>query len=237
MIVAFLLSIAMASEVRVVSFSPAVTETLFDLELGEYIVGTSDYSNYPPEAKNIPSIGGYTQPNMEKVIVLQPDFIITEAPYREKFFKRIGIETIVLKSKKITDYKENILLLKQKFPKANQTKVLEAWNRNFTKLATKSSEIPAVIQLSDNPVILAGRETLLDSILSMCRVKNLFEYKGYKRVSREVLWFLSGKGTLINVSKNPSNKPEVKNVNPDLLSRLTLRMSESLHKICSELSN
>ena len=45
MIVAFLLSMAMASEVRVVSFSPAVTETLFDLELDEYIVGTSDYSN------------------------------------------------------------------------------------------------------------------------------------------------------------------------------------------------
>ena len=169
--------------------------------------------------------------------MLQPDFIITEVPYREKFFKRIGIETIVLKSEKITDYEENILLLKQRFPKANQTKVLEEWDRNFTKLATVKPEIPAVIQLSDNPVMIAGRETLLDNMLSMCGVKNLFEYKGYKRVSREVLWFLSGKGTLINVSKNASSKPEVKNVNPDLLSRLTLRMSENLQKICSDLSN
>lgn len=226
-----------AKDIRIVSFSPAVTETLFDLELGKYIVGTSEHSNYPPKAKKIPRIGGYTTPDIEKTVSLKPNFIVTEVAYKEKFFKTLGIETVVISSKKIEDFKKNILLLKQKFPKANQKKVLKKWNENLKKIPSKKTKLQAIIKISNKPIMLAGKDTLLYNILSMCGVENLFKHKGYKKISKETLLILSKKATLIEVADTLIEKKGVEVVNPDFLSRLTLRMSENLYKICLSLSN
>ena len=61
---------------RIISVAPSVTEILFALGLGEKVVGVTDYCNYPPEAQEIESIGGYTTPDEEKILALNPDLVI-----------------------------------------------------------------------------------------------------------------------------------------------------------------
>ena len=56
---------------RIVSLNPALTEILFKLDLGNHIVGTTTYSDYPEAAKKIPIIGSYFKPNIEKIIKKQ----------------------------------------------------------------------------------------------------------------------------------------------------------------------
>ena len=62
---------------RVVSLSPAVTEILFALDAGDLLVGRTDFCTYPPEAGRIPSIGGISNLNIENILTLNPDLVIS----------------------------------------------------------------------------------------------------------------------------------------------------------------
>lgn len=67
---------------RIVTFAPSATEILFALGLGDRIVGVSGpYDDYPQAAKRIEQVGGAgefgVEPNLEKVISLQPDLLLT----------------------------------------------------------------------------------------------------------------------------------------------------------------
>ncbi len=58
---------------RVVSLVPSMTESLFDLGLGEAVVGVTDYCR-PPEAR--PSVGGTRAPDIERILALAPELVI-----------------------------------------------------------------------------------------------------------------------------------------------------------------
>lgn len=61
---------------RIISFAPSITETLFALSLGHKVVGVTDFCNYPLEARKLPKVGGFTNPNYEIILRLKPDLII-----------------------------------------------------------------------------------------------------------------------------------------------------------------
>jgi iron complex transport system substrate-binding protein len=62
---------------RVVSLVPSVTESLFDLNLGNRIIGVTDYCTRPAEGvRKIPKVGGTKNPNIERIIALRPDLVI-----------------------------------------------------------------------------------------------------------------------------------------------------------------
>jgi iron complex transport system substrate-binding protein len=63
---------------RIVSLAPAITETLFALGKGDSVVGVSLYSDYPAEAKRLPSVGAGTNPDLEAIARLQPTLILGE---------------------------------------------------------------------------------------------------------------------------------------------------------------
>ena len=62
---------------RVVSLSPAVTEILFALGAQDLLVGRTDFCEYPAEAQDIPSIGGISNLNIESILSMQPDLVIS----------------------------------------------------------------------------------------------------------------------------------------------------------------
>jgi iron complex transport system substrate-binding protein len=61
---------------RVVSISASTTETLFAIGAGAFAVGRSRYCDYPPDALKLPTIGGYTDPNLEAILSLHPDLVV-----------------------------------------------------------------------------------------------------------------------------------------------------------------
>jgi iron complex transport system substrate-binding protein len=61
---------------RIVTMAPSVTEIVFALGLGDRVVGRTDYCKYPREALEKPSIGGYLNPNYERLVGLHPDLVI-----------------------------------------------------------------------------------------------------------------------------------------------------------------
>jgi len=61
---------------RIVSLSPSNTEILFALGLSDKVVGVTDYCNYPPEAAEKDSVGGFDKPNIEVILTLEPDLVL-----------------------------------------------------------------------------------------------------------------------------------------------------------------
>ena len=70
--------IAGSVPVRIVSMPPSVTETIFFLGRGDLLVGVSDFCTYPPETGALPKVGGYINPNFERLTSLRPDLIIVQ---------------------------------------------------------------------------------------------------------------------------------------------------------------
>lgn len=70
---------------RIISFSPAVTETLFLLGLGEAIVGVSAFCARPAEARLKRRVGSYNTVSDELLAELQPDLIFTVTGYQRDF--------------------------------------------------------------------------------------------------------------------------------------------------------
>ena len=62
---------------RIVSLTPATTEILFKLGVGERIVAkVEDLALYPPEAGSIPDVAKFGSVDLEKVVALEPDLVI-----------------------------------------------------------------------------------------------------------------------------------------------------------------
>jgi iron complex transport system substrate-binding protein len=60
---------------RIISLSPSITEILFRLGRGDRLAGRTDYCDFPPDTKNIPSVGSIMSPNVEAIAALKPDLI------------------------------------------------------------------------------------------------------------------------------------------------------------------
>jgi iron complex transport system substrate-binding protein len=69
---------------RIVSMAPDLTEILFSLALEQRIAGVTLDSDYPPAALGKRAVGTFWQPDIEAVIALRPDLIVTQSFAQQK---------------------------------------------------------------------------------------------------------------------------------------------------------
>ena len=72
---------------RIVSLIPAVTEMLFALGAGNRVVGVSSFDKFPPEVARIEKVGALLDPDLERILSLQPDLVVvyhTQADLRKQ---------------------------------------------------------------------------------------------------------------------------------------------------------
>jgi iron complex transport system substrate-binding protein len=61
---------------RIISLVPATTEMLFAIGAGDRVAGVSNYDRFPQEVDRLPKVGGLLDPDVERVLSLQPDLVI-----------------------------------------------------------------------------------------------------------------------------------------------------------------
>jgi iron complex transport system substrate-binding protein len=65
-----------AAPERVVSLSPTHTEMMFAIGAGDLLVAVDDFSNYPPEALELPNELSGFEPNIEAIAAFEPDLVL-----------------------------------------------------------------------------------------------------------------------------------------------------------------
>ncbi len=88
---------------RIVSLSGFLTETLYDLGLGDQIIGRDITSVYPEQVSKVPALGHVTKLNVEAILEMNPDYILAEKEEMEKStslgqLKNAGISIIGVES-------------------------------------------------------------------------------------------------------------------------------------------
>ncbi len=85
---------------RIVSLAPSTTEILFAVGAGDQVVGRDEFSDYPEEAKALPSIGGsFGEYNVEAIVALNPDLVIAaeiNTPELVKQLEDLGVTVYYL---------------------------------------------------------------------------------------------------------------------------------------------
>ena len=100
---------------RIVCLAPNLTEIAFALGLGPRVVGVSDFANYPPEVESLERLGGLLDPNLEKVLLLQPDLLLLHASSERVADKarRLGIRAMTFKADSLEEVLGVILKMGQ----------------------------------------------------------------------------------------------------------------------------
>jgi iron complex transport system substrate-binding protein len=177
---------------RIISLAPSNTEILFALGLAERVVAVTDYCNYPPEAKDKPSIGGFSTPNIEKVVALSPDLVLATSIHQKQVIPNLeqrGITVFALAPKTLDEVLEAITLAGKITGEEKEASKLVARMQTRIKAVTdKTSSLPEV----QNPKVLyitwhdplktAGAETLHDELIRKAGgtnvARNLTGYAG-----------------------------------------------------------
>jgi cobalamin transport system substrate-binding protein len=66
-----------SSAARIISLVPALTEMLFAIGAGPQVIAVSSFDEFPPQVKSLPRVGALLDPDMERILALRPDLVLS----------------------------------------------------------------------------------------------------------------------------------------------------------------
>jgi iron complex transport system substrate-binding protein len=183
---------------RIISLAPSNTEILFALGLADKVVAVTDLCDYPPEAKEKPSIGGFTTTNIEKVVALSPDLVLATSIHEKTIIPQLeqrGLAVLALNLKTLDEVLEAITMVGKITGKAEGASRLVAGMQNRIKAVTDKTdnlpetERPRVFYLTwHDPLLTSGSGSLLHELIQKAGGRNIFsDVIGTKSVDLELL--------------------------------------------------
>jgi iron complex transport system substrate-binding protein len=186
---------------KIVSLMPSNTEIAFGLDLGEQIVGVSDFDNYPDEAMKKEKIGGM-EFNVEKIISLKPDLVLAhessgqaaEAGLQQ--LREAGITVLVINNAaKFAEVYETISLIGTATGEKEKAETLIAdMKKKVEDIKTKAQAIKeedkktVFVEVSPAPELYAaGKNTFIDEMLQIINAKNTVTEEGWPKMESEAI--------------------------------------------------
>jgi iron complex transport system substrate-binding protein len=110
-VLAATVAVAQAPPRRVISLVPSVTETLFAIGAGPQVVAVSSVDKDPPEVAKLPRVGALVDPDVERILSLEPDLVITYRSQQdlETQLGRAGIPTFAFTHGGVAEALESML--------------------------------------------------------------------------------------------------------------------------------
>lgn len=163
---------------RIVSMAPSVTETLFALGLGERVVGVTDFCEYPPAVEKKARIGGFLNPDVERILALRPDLVVTlpnEAA--EAKLRGHGVPMVVTPTDSIKQVLEAFVIIGCATGREERAKELAdgiTTKLERVKKLLKDAPKPRVLFVVErDPIFAAGKGSFLDELVRVCGGKNV----------------------------------------------------------------
>jgi len=185
---------------RIICVAPSVTEIVFALGCGKKVIGVSDFSTYPPQAKEKVKIGGMFNPNRERIIALQPDLVIIQGQHDSvaKLCRKEGIRLLSVEIDTLKDIPEAIFFLGQELNVESQAaKLAKEVKDGLDAVKAKIQGLPTrkvFLTLAHTPgdltgLMTTGPGTFLHELIEIAGGENIFaDASGtYPQISKESL--------------------------------------------------
>jgi iron complex transport system substrate-binding protein len=129
-----------------VSLSPNLTEIIYGVGAFDEVVGVSRFASYPPEVSKLPSVGGWQDPDYEKLVALRPDLVLVDegqAQFVEGKCRQLGLHVTVVKDEKVADVYTAITAVGQATGhEAEAAKLLETTREGLRRVSLRMAPLP-----------------------------------------------------------------------------------------------
>ena len=141
---------------RIISVVPAATEILFALGAGPRVVAVSSFDHEPPEVDKLPRVGALLDPDVERILSLQPDLIVVYGSQHDlsRQMERAGVPQFAFVHGGIADILTTITAL------GARTDMREAAARLVADIRTRLDSVRTRVAGRPRPrtLIVFGRE-------------------------------------------------------------------------------
>ena len=193
---------ATTKDIRIVSLGPSATEVIFAIGAQDLLVARTDLCDYPPEAKNIPSVGGFAGNtlSLESIISYEPTLVYLFAEMHEGFVKPLqdlGIQVYRSNATSIEAVKNEVLDIGKLTGHEKQAqKVVKEMDEKISrtekmyKAKAADGKLPTVYwEVWHSPMMSCGKNSFMGDIIAKAGGKNIFadEEQAYPMVSEEAV--------------------------------------------------
>lgn len=166
---------------KIISVVPSQTELLFDLGLGENVVGITKFCIHPKEQTSTKiKIGGTKNLNIEKIRVLQPDIIFANKEENTKEqIEILSLEFNVWTSD-ISNFEsaiQMILMIGEVTGKSHEAHDLIKSIKSLFNLLPLSVKKTCIYLIWNRPIMTIGGDTFINDMLERAGYLNLVENK------------------------------------------------------------
>jgi len=161
---------------RLVSLCPSLTETLFDLGVGDRIVGRTTYCIHPAASvKHVPDVGGVKDFDLDLINSLKPDLVIAAKEENPRELIEELAESCPVFVLEVVDY-DSALLAMETLGRLTDTLaiaeiIVRATRTAFAALTPAETRRAAYLVWRE-PYICAGENTFIHAMLGMCGLVN-----------------------------------------------------------------
>ena len=246
---------------RIVTLAPHAAESLYAAGAGDRLVGTVEYSDYPPEAKKVARVGGYSRVDLEAVVALKPDLVIAWQSGNNMAqvdkLKALGLTAYVFQPNTMEDIADQLERLGQLAgSELSAHAAAESFRQRLGKLQSsnaKKSKVRVFYQIWKAPLMTVGGPQIISDAIRLCGGDNVFGNLGQMAPTVSVEAVLEADPEAIVATGMGDAKPEwlhdwdkwtrmtaVKrnnlfHINPDIMQRHTPRILDGTEKLCAHL--
>lgn len=168
---------------RIISLAPYITELLFASGAGKYVIGVSDYSDYPSAARKIGRIGGVGGLDLEAIVALQPDLVIAwqsgNPAGQVARLQAMGLNVFISEPHKMDDIAGTLA----RFGELAGTRsmadpVIADFNRRLSALRKQNAgreKISVFYQVWGQPLMTVSGQHLISDAIHLCGGVNVFD--------------------------------------------------------------
>lgn len=208
---------------RIVSLVPSITELLYDLGLGDRVVGVTRFCVHPEHARNhVRNIGGTKDPKLDRITELKPDLIIGSKEENRKEHITLLSKYHVVWMSDVQTVTEGIEMIRELGAVCGindvARKLAHKIECGFTDLATNPSkkELRVAYLIWYDPIMACGQRNFINDVLERCGWNNVFkdmdEYgnKRYPELSAKQLKGAEPEVILLSSEPYPFKEKHVK---------------------------
>lgn len=161
---------------RVITLAPNLTESVALLGGEPLIVGTDDFSDYPPPMKGKPKVGG-VHPNLESIASLHPDLVIASTsanhPALAPALEALSIPLYVVRTDRLSDIARAMGSLGSILKLPDHQKATQSFRRDLEAQRRRRRIPPKVLFIVwTDPLYVAGSATYMDDLFELTGAEN-----------------------------------------------------------------
>lgn len=180
---------------KIVVLSAGECEIIYALGAGELVVGRGEYCDYPAEVADVTSVKSGSETNVEEIVALEPDVLITSAMDQDQEIiakiEEAGIKVVECYAQNIEGVYTSISLIGSVVGRDSEAEALVAQlKEGFEEIAANKVEGEKTVYFEVSPLEwglwTAGSGTFMDEIATMMGLTNCFsDVEGWAEISQE----------------------------------------------------